>query len=167
MALINIPISPLFLDLLKALYKIAFFDLIGEYDIWSYFKFLKFNYNNVPFISYQMQSISFNTVNAFIGTIRSGEYFTFKIIGYDFDGSSLTYEYVNLPTDLTGDTGTGWITGTPTLNSTGLSTFNFAVNVMIKKTSNIFYVVVVQTSYFKLHDKFRIIEFFIFISRSS
>ena len=67
MALINIPISPLFLDLLKALYKIAFFDLIGEYDIWSYFKFLKFNYNNVPFISYQMQTISFNTANAFIG----------------------------------------------------------------------------------------------------
>jgi hypothetical protein len=74
------------------------------------------------------------TVNAFIGTIRSDEYFTFKVIGYDFDGTSLTYEYVNLPTDLTGDTETGWITGTPTLNSTGLSTYNFAVNVY--KTDN-------------------------------
>ena len=29
---------------------------------------------------------------------------------------------------MTGDTVTGWITGTPTLSSTGLSTYNFAVN---------------------------------------
>ena len=54
MALISIPISPLYLDLLQALTKIAFFDLIGEYNIWSYFKFLKFSENNVPFIGYQM-----------------------------------------------------------------------------------------------------------------
>jgi hypothetical protein len=35
---------------------------------------------------------------------------------------------------LTGDVDTGWITGTPTLNSTGLSTYSFAVNVY--KTNN-------------------------------
>ena len=57
MALINIPISPLFLDLLKAMHKIAFFDLIGEYNIWSYLTFLKLNDNNVPFINLQMQTI--------------------------------------------------------------------------------------------------------------
>jgi hypothetical protein len=90
--------------------------------------------DNDPYSGYYILPPVSPTVNAFIGTIRSGEYFTFKIIGYDFDGSSLTYEYVNLPTELTGDTGTGWITGTPTLNSTGLSTFNFAVNVY--KTDN-------------------------------
>lgn len=69
------------------------------------------------------------TVDATIGTIKSGEYFAFKIIGYDFDGNPLTYEYVDLPVDLTGDTTTGWITGTPTLGSTGLSTYSFGVNV--------------------------------------
>jgi hypothetical protein len=87
-----------------------------------------------PYYGYYILPPVSPTVNAFIGTIRSGEYFTFKVIGYDFDGTSLTYEYVNLPTDLTGDTETGWITGTPTLNSTGLSTYNFAVNVY--KTDN-------------------------------
>jgi hypothetical protein len=50
MAFISIPISPLYLDLLQALTKIAFFDLIGDYDIWSYFTFLIFNDNSVPFI---------------------------------------------------------------------------------------------------------------------
>ena len=90
--------------------------------------------NNDPYSGYYILPPVSPTVNAFIGTIRSGEYFTFKIIGYDFDGSSLTYEYVNLPVDLTGDTETGWVTGTPTLNSIGLSTFNFAVNVY--KTDN-------------------------------
>jgi hypothetical protein len=90
--------------------------------------------DNDPYSGYYILPPVSPTVNAFIGTIRSGEYFTFKVIGYDFDGSSLSYQYVNLPVDLTGNTETGWITGTPTLNSTGLSTFNFAVNVY--KTDN-------------------------------
>jgi len=90
--------------------------------------------DNDPYSGYYILPPVSPTVNAFIGTIRSGEYFTFKIIGYDFDGSTLSYEYLNLPVALTGDIETGWITGTPTLNSTGLSTFNFAVNVY--KTDN-------------------------------
>jgi len=93
--------------------------------------------DNDPYSGYYILPPISPTVNAFIGTIRSGEYFTFKIIGYDFDGSSLTYDYVNLPVELTGDTETGWITGTPTLNSTGLSTFSFAVNVYKTDSSSI------------------------------
>lgn len=64
---------------------------------------------------------------AFIGTILSGNYFAFKIIGYDFDGSNLTYSFSGLPIGLTGDSSTGWITGTPTLTSTGISQFIFSV----------------------------------------
>ena len=90
--------------------------------------------DNDPYSGYYILPPVSPTVNAFIGTIRSGEYFTFKVIGYDFDVSSLSYQYINLPVELTGDTETGWITGIPTLNSIGLSTFNFAVNVY--KTDN-------------------------------
>jgi len=90
--------------------------------------------DNDPYYGYYILPPVSPTVNATIGTIRSGEYFTFKVIGYDFDGDPLTYEYIGLPTELTGDTETGWITGTPTLNSIGLSTFNFIVNVY--KTNN-------------------------------
>jgi len=67
LALINIRIPPLCLDFLKDLNKIAFYDLIGDNDVWSHFTFLKFNDNSVPFINKQMQTISFNTTNTFIG----------------------------------------------------------------------------------------------------
>lgn len=90
--------------------------------------------NSDPYYGYYVLPPVSPTVNAFIGTIRSGEYFTFKIIGYDFDGNTLSYQYHNLPDGLTGDTNTGWITGTPSINSLGISTFNFSVNVY--KTNN-------------------------------
>jgi len=66
--------------------------------------------------------------SAFMGNFESGEYFAFKFIGYDFDGNPLTYAYSGLPTELTGDTQTGWITGTPALNSDGISSYNFSVS---------------------------------------
>ena len=40
---------------------------MGDNNFWSYFTFLKFNNNNVPFIVQQIQTISFNSTNAFIG----------------------------------------------------------------------------------------------------
>lgn len=70
----------------------------------------------------------------FIGTILSGNYFAFKIIGYDFDGSNLTYSFSGLPPGLSGDSTTGWLTGIPILSSSGISQFTFSVAVY--KASN-------------------------------
>ena len=84
-----------------------------------------------------------STVNAHIGTIRSNNYFAFKVIGHDFDGSSLIYSYTGLPTGLTGDPLTGWITGTPILTSSGLSQYSFGVSVS-KITNSI-----IQSLFFK------------------
>lgn len=64
-----------------------------------------------------------------MGNFQSGEYFAFKMIGHDFDGNPIKYIYSNLPTGLTGDINTGWITGTPSLSSTGISNYNFSVGV--------------------------------------
>jgi len=69
------------------------------------------------------------TQYAKIGTIDSGNYFSYKVIGYDFDGNGLTYSYSGLPTGLTGDPLTGWITGMLTLASPGLNEFTFKVSV--------------------------------------
>jgi hypothetical protein len=66
---------------------------------------------------------------AFIGTIQSNNYFAFKIIGYDFDGNQIGYLFSDLPSTLTGDSSTGWITGTPTISSQGINQFNFGVAV--------------------------------------
>jgi hypothetical protein len=71
---------------------------------------------------------------AFIGTIQSDNYFAFKIIGHDFDGNGITYVYSELPSALTGDSATGWITGTPSISTEGINQFNFGVAVY--KTAN-------------------------------
>lgn len=60
---------------------------------------------------------------------KSGDFFSFKIIGYDFDGGNLNYEFSNLPPGLTGDPNSGWITGVVNI-SKGLSQYNFTVFVI-------------------------------------
>jgi hypothetical protein len=69
-----------------------------------------------------------------MGNFQSGNYFAFKIIGHDFDNNDITYEFTSLPSSLTGNTQTGWITGTPTLSTRGISSYNFGVSVY--KTGN-------------------------------
>jgi hypothetical protein len=64
-----------------------------------------------------------------IPIIKSGDYFSFKILGHDFDESVLVYEFYDLPFGLQGDTTTGWITGNPTLNVKGLGDYYFTVRV--------------------------------------
>jgi len=70
----------------------------------------------------------------FIGVFESGNYFSFKVIGKDFDNNELVYIYSGLPSGLTGDPSTGWITGIPELTSIGLIQYGFSVAVY--KTSN-------------------------------
>lgn len=67
------------------------------------------------------------TTPAFIGTFQSGDYFSFKAIGKDFDNDELIYVFADLPPGLSGDTNTGWITGTPSLSTQGINQFGFRV----------------------------------------
>jgi len=67
------------------------------------------------------------TQNAFIGTTDNNNYFSFKILGHDFDGDNLSYIFDGLPSGVTGDESSGWITGYPELSSIGLSQYNFKV----------------------------------------
>jgi len=62
-----------------------------------------------------------------IGKTENANYFSFKILGYDFDGNTLNYQYSNLPAFLTGNTSTGWVTGNTTLVTQGISQYNFSV----------------------------------------
>ena len=60
-----------------------------------------------------------------IPTVKSGEYFSFKIIGLDFDLLPLQYQFFDLPSGLVGDINTGWITGVPLVNSRGITRYTF------------------------------------------
>ena len=91
---------------------------------------LTFNLTNSdPYYGYYILPPVAPTQSAQMGDFQSGEYFSFKIIGNDFDGNPISYSYSGLPIGLTGDTQTGWITGTPTLSSPGVSSYNFSVSV--------------------------------------
>jgi hypothetical protein len=74
------------------------------------------------------------TQNAQIGSILSNNYFAFKMLGYDFDSNPLEYIFSNLPSWLTGNSETGWITGTPELSLPGINNYSF--NVSVRKQGN-------------------------------
>lgn len=76
--------------------------------------------DNDPYYEYYL-----NDVNS-IPVLRSGDFFSFKIIGFDFDGGTVTYNFANLPPGLNGDSNSGWITGTVNIG-TGLSRYIFSV----------------------------------------
>ena len=82
-----------------------------------------------PYYGYYISPPVAPSQNAYIGNFQSGNYFAFKIIGHDFDNNPIAYEFTDLPSELTGNTQTGWITGTPSLNSSGISSYNFGVSV--------------------------------------
>lgn len=69
------------------------------------------------------------TQPAYIGKFASDNVFNFKIIGKDFDNNNILYSFADLPLGLTGDSTTGWITGTPIISDNTISQFNFSVAV--------------------------------------
>lgn len=69
------------------------------------------------------------TTNNIITTVNANEYFTFKVIGNDFDGDILQYNFGKLPPGLTGDSTTGWITGIVPMSNTGINDYSFSVTV--------------------------------------
>lgn len=64
-----------------------------------------------------------------IPTASANDYFSFKVIGYDFDDNNISYSFSGLPSGLSGDTVTGWITGTLSMAVVGINRYIFNVNV--------------------------------------
>lgn len=72
-----------------------------------------------------------------IPTIRANEYFSFKIIGRDFDTNDIVYQFGGLPPGLVGDPVTGWITGIPVMTGKGISQYEVNVSVAKKRATMI------------------------------
>lgn len=94
-----------------------------------------YNIENTPNFGYYILPVDGNGYTyppitpAYIGQFLSDNYFSFKILGHDFDGIQLTYVYNDLPTGLEGDPITGWITGTPILPEDTIEEYEFSVYV--------------------------------------
>jgi len=82
-----------------------------------------------PYFGYYLLPPVSTSTNAQLGTFLSNNYFAFKLIGYDFDGNSLTYVCSGLPLGITYDSVTGWITGTPIISSPGINNYRFTAQV--------------------------------------
>ena len=72
--------------------------------------------------------------NRTIPAIKTNEYFSFKIIGIDFDNNNIEYQFGGLPPGLVGNSTTGWITGYPTEIRKTISTYDIQVTVAKKNS---------------------------------
>ena len=87
------------------------------------------NYGYYVFPNNDINTTYSPSEEADIGTFQSGEYFSWRMLGKDFDGNALEYRYTDLPLGLVGDPVTGWITGTPVIADDSISNYTFSVNV--------------------------------------
>ena len=87
------------------------------------------NYGYYTFPNDDPNTTYLPSAEANIGTFKSGEYFSWRMLGKDFDGNALEYQYTDLPLGLVGDSVTGWITGTPIIAADSISNYTFSVNV--------------------------------------
>lgn len=81
------------------------------------------------------------TTNAPIGKYFADNYFTFRILGFDFDSDTIEYLFsfpvdnnTELDTQLVGDSNTGWIRGHINVPTETIYKYNFSVRV--RKASN-------------------------------
>jgi len=72
-----------------------------------------------------------------IPTIRANEYFSFKILGNDFDKNDIVYQFGGMPPGLVGNSTTGWITGIPIMTGKGISRYEINVSIAKKRATSI------------------------------
>lgn len=87
--------------------------------------------NNDPYYDYYILE------DRTLPTIKANQYFSFKIIGYDFEQSDIVYQYNGLPPGLVGNNTTGWITGVPIMQGRGISKYKIEVSVAKKNITSI------------------------------
>jgi|694.fasta_scaffold20080_9 hypothetical protein len=76
------------------------------------------------------------TANAYIGQFLSDNYFSFKILGHDFDGTDLRYSFAGAPSWMTVDTDTGWVYGTPSIPVNHIQEYGFTAQAIKVSDSN-------------------------------
>lgn len=95
------------------------YNITENIDYYGYYVFP----NRVNGLTYLPQQ------QAYIGEIESDNIFSFKVIGYGFDDSDLTYIFSGLPTELEGDSVTGWVTGNIIIPDNFVQEFSFSVKI--------------------------------------
>jgi len=87
--------------------------------------------NKTPPIDYETSEYAaYYDTSGFLGSYKANEEIAFKIIGKDFTGQRIQYVFTNLPSGLTGNQDTGWITGIISKNAQTYQRYHFKVKVV-------------------------------------
>lgn len=93
---------------------------IIESNNYGYYVLPPVNTVSVPGTTYDPNS------DAYIGQFLSNNFFSFKVMSFDFDNFPITYNFNNsLPNWATGNTQTGWIYGDPNIAANSVQEFSF------------------------------------------
>lgn len=110
------------------------YDIEANNTTFGYYVLPPANSVAVPGMTYDPAS------DAYIGQFLINNFlnfFSFHIMGYDFDNFPITYEYENLPVWATGNTKTGWIYGDPSnVLANQISEFSFTAKATKVATLN-------------------------------
>lgn len=104
----------------------ASYNIVGDVNNYSYY--ILPPHSEITGATYSLSE------SAYMGQFTSDNYFSFKVLGLDFDGATLEYIFFNLPLGLTGDPVTGWITGYPAIADDSINQYYFSV--AVRKVSN-------------------------------
>lgn len=68
--------------------------------------------NTTPPIDYESSEYAaYYDTTGFLGSYKANEEIAFKVLGKDFTGQRIQYNFTNLPSGLSGNQDTGWVTG--------------------------------------------------------
>lgn len=99
------------------------YDIESDSENFGYYVLPPDNTVSIPGTTYDP------TANAYIGQFLSDNFFSFRILGHDFDNITLTYNFTGMPGWLSYDSATGWVYGDPIVSLDNITEFSFSVNV--------------------------------------
>lgn len=107
------------------------YDIKSDAENFSYYALPPVAEVLVPGMTYPI------SIPAKTGKFEANNYFSYKIMGHDFDGNDLEYIFADVPNQLSFDNDTGWIYGSPAMSTDGISEYYFKVLVRKKDKPSI------------------------------
>ncbi len=99
------------------------YDIASDASAYGYYVLPPADSVSVPGTTYLPSQL------AYIGQFQSDNYFSFHVLGFDYDNSPFQYEFKKLPNWMAYNNNTGWIYGYPVVAPGNIEQFDFAVNV--------------------------------------
>jgi hypothetical protein len=118
------------------------YDIVEDIDNYGYYVLPPADTVSIPGTTYLPSQ------EAYMGEFSNNNFFSFHILGHDFDNIPLTYTFSVLPGWLSVNTSTGWLYGTPNITANTVEFLSFDV-----KVSKVVGVSTVESPWFNFNYK--------------